>query len=219
MSDKLISTIPLERIKSIQIAVTRGKQTLAQVAAQARQDNPGSRVHVINGSIYNRSSQKAYCHLRADGYTWAEDPYTYGGYAWDTGADIAMVSIPAVQKRNHIACVKLIRDGKPDPAPIYQPDMGGKRGRTAMAVRDGCLLLYVSRDGSKQAATPEALRDELLHSMACRAAMKAGGTEEREQLRILAAEVVSGRVKYCPHGRPVAMEITKSALARHFRRA
>ncbi len=174
MSDKLIISIPLERIKAIQIAVTRGKQSLTQVAAQARAENPGCRVHVINGSIYNPSTQKAYCHLRADGYTWAEDPYTYAGYAWDSGADITMTSVPAAGKRSHIACVKLIREGKADPKPNYQSDMGGKRGRTAMAIKDGCLLLYVSRDGSKQAATPEALRDELA-ALGCESAIMLDG--------------------------------------------
>ena len=101
-------------------------------------------------------------------------------------------------------------------------------GETSVAVRK--LPSYLTAAGAKdvildlcrelgRGGSPEALRDELLHSMACRSAIKAGGMEEREQLRVLAEEVVSGRVKYCPHGRPVAMEITKSALARHFRRA
>ncbi len=101
-------------------------------------------------------------------------------------------------------------------------------GMSSVAVRR--LPSYLTKSGAKnvildlckelrRGGTPEALRDELLHSMACRAAIKAGGVEETLQLRRIAEEVVSGRVKYCPHGRPVAMEITKSALARHFRRA
>lgn len=174
MSDKLIQTIPLDGIKSIKIAVTKGKQTLAQVAAQARSENPGCRIHVINGGIYNPTKMTAYCHLRADGYTMAEDPYVYAGYAWDSGSDIAQASIPAAGKRNHIACVNLIRYGAADPSPIYGADMGGKRGRTAMAIRDGSLLLYVSRDGSKQAATPESLRDELA-SLGCQSALMLDG--------------------------------------------
>lgn len=174
MSDKLIQTIPLDRIKSIKIAATKGKQTLAQVAAQARSENPGCRVHVINGGIYNPTKMTAYCHLRADGYTMAEDPYTYTGYAWDSGSDIAQASIPREEKRNYIACVSLIRNGKPDPEPIFQPDMGGRRGRTAMAIRDGSLLLYASRDGSKQATTPMDLRDELA-ALGCQSALMLDG--------------------------------------------
>ena len=174
MSDKLITTIPLERIKSIRIAITRGQQTLAQVAEQARKENPGCRIHVINGSIYNPSKMFAYCHLRADGYTYAEDPYIYSGYTWDTGADIAMESIPLTLKQNHIACVKLIRGGKAEQSLQYGSDMGGKRGRTAMGIRDGSLLLYVSRDGSKQVATPESLREELV-ALGCESALMLDG--------------------------------------------
>ena len=101
-------------------------------------------------------------------------------------------------------------------------------GMSSVAVRK--LPSYLTKNGAKnvildlctelrKGGSPEALRDELLHSMACRSAIKAGGMEEREQLRVIAEAVVTGKVKYCPHGRPVAMEITKTALAKHFRRA
>ncbi len=60
--------------------------------------------------------------------------------------------------------------------------------------------------------------DAALHTMACKAAIKAGKSSEPEDLRILAAAVMSGEVKYCPHGRPVAVTLTKKELDKLFKR-
>jgi DNA mismatch repair protein MutL len=61
-------------------------------------------------------------------------------------------------------------------------------------------------------------RDAILHSVACKAAIKAGKRSEPRELEKLVESVISGKVRYCPHGRPVAMELTKSALDRNFKR-
>ncbi len=68
-------------------------------------------------------------------------------------------------------------------------------------------------------ADPAAARDELLHTMACKAAIKGGWRSGREELEEVARLVVSGAVKYCPHGRPVAVELTRRQLEKQFRRA
>ncbi len=67
-------------------------------------------------------------------------------------------------------------------------------------------------------ARPDAPRDALLHTMACKAAIKAGQKNAPEELRRVAEAVLSGRVRYCPHGRPVAIELTKGQLERQFKR-
>ena len=67
-------------------------------------------------------------------------------------------------------------------------------------------------------ADPEGARDELLHTMACKAAVKGGWHSEREELEAVAGLVMSGTVKYCPHGRPVAIEMTKKQLEKQFKR-
>ena len=67
-------------------------------------------------------------------------------------------------------------------------------------------------------ADPSAARDELLHTMACKAAIKGGQKNGPEELRRVAEAVLSGAVRYCPHGRPVAIELTRSQLEKQFKR-
>ena len=68
-------------------------------------------------------------------------------------------------------------------------------------------------------ADPAAARDELLHTMACKAAIKGGWHSAPQELERVAAAVMSGQVKYCPHGRPVAITLTKKELEKQFKRA
>ena len=69
-----------------------------------------------------------------------------------------------------------------------------------------------------KAPDPAAARDEILHTVACKAAIKAGwDTSDAERERIV-REVLSGRVKYCPHGRPVSAVLTKTDLEKMFKR-
>ena len=65
---------------------------------------------------------------------------------------------------------------------------------------------------------PNALRDEVLKTVSCKAAIKAGWQTEPEELLKLADAVVSGKVKYCPHGRPVAVVLTRKELDKQFLR-
>ena len=68
-------------------------------------------------------------------------------------------------------------------------------------------------------ADPAAARDELLHTMACKAAIKGGWETSPQELERVAWAVMSGQVKYCPHGRPVAIELTKKELEKQFKRS
>ena len=62
-------------------------------------------------------------------------------------------------------------------------------------------------------------RENLLHTMACKAAIKGGWKSGPEELRALVDKVQSGEVRYCPHGRPVAVRLTKYQLEKMFKRA
>ena len=68
-------------------------------------------------------------------------------------------------------------------------------------------------------ADPQAARDALLHTMACKAAVKGGQKNSRQELLVVAQAVMAGQVKYCPHGRPVAITMTRSQLERQFKRS
>ena len=70
-----------------------------------------------------------------------------------------------------------------------------------------------------RAPDPDTLRDDLLHTIACKAAIKAGWHTEPAEAEHLVREVLSrDDIKYCPHGRPVCIELTKRQLERQFKR-
>ena len=68
-------------------------------------------------------------------------------------------------------------------------------------------------------ADPGAARDEVMHTMACKAAIKGGQRNDSQELERVAQKVMAGEVKYCPHGRPVAIELTRGELEKQFKRA
>ena len=65
----------------------------------------------------------------------------------------------------------------------------------------------------------EEKRENLLHTMACKAAIKGGWTSDMSEQRVLVEKVQSGEARYCPHGRPVAVKLTKYELEKMFKRA
>ena len=65
---------------------------------------------------------------------------------------------------------------------------------------------------------PAAVRDEILHTVACKAAIKAGWDTTAQELDVLVRGVLSGAVKYCPHGRPVSVSVSRADLDRLFKR-
>lgn len=61
--------------------------------------------------------------------------------------------------------------------------------------------------------------DELLKSISCKAAIKGGSLSDRTELEVLAREVLTRPdVRNCPHGRPVAVYMTKYELEKQFKR-
>ncbi len=65
---------------------------------------------------------------------------------------------------------------------------------------------------------PEKL-DWIYHSMACRAAVKAGNfTSSYEAEKFVELLLKREDIRYCPHGRPVMIEMTKKELEKQFKR-
>lgn len=71
----------------------------------------------------------------------------------------------------------------------------------------------------KNSSAENSRLDEIYHTVACRAAVKAGDSASRLELSELAKQVLSSNeIMYCPHGRPVAFEIKRRELERRFGR-
>ena len=65
----------------------------------------------------------------------------------------------------------------------------------------------------------DTVRDELLHTVACKAAIKAGWHNDEQELLAVAKEVMSREeLKYCPHGRPICVCLSKKQLEKQFKR-
>lgn len=61
--------------------------------------------------------------------------------------------------------------------------------------------------------------DWIYHSSSCRAAIKGGDISKPAELLELAKQVLAdNRVRFCPHGRPVCIEMTKKELEKQFGR-
>ena len=59
----------------------------------------------------------------------------------------------------------------------------------------------------------------VLHSISCRAAIKAGDKTSPQELMALAEKILSGEVPpFCPHGRPCVLKLTRKELEKQFGR-
>lgn len=148
-------TVPLEDIRRIHIYINDKKKSLTEIKRETGAD------YILNGTLYNMSTSAVLCHLKADGIVYADPPYSVAGYAWNTGEDFRMDMLPSVTA-NYIGCTPLIVSGKPLSKLTYDAGQGGKRGRSAIGIKQGRLGLYCTKDGTSHAKTPEALRDELV---------------------------------------------------------
>ncbi len=72
---------------------------------------------------------------------------------------------------------------------------------------------------SGRKADPGTLRDEVLHTVACKAAIKAGWVNDRVELMAVAKAVMTREdLKHCPHGRPICVTLSKKQLEKQFKR-
>ena len=70
----------------------------------------------------------------------------------------------------------------------------------------------------KRDVTTEHL-DWIYHNIACRAAIKAGDRSDPEEMLSLIRQLYENpEVRYCPHGRPVFVSMTKYEIEKKFGR-
>ena len=66
----------------------------------------------------------------------------------------------------------------------------------------------------------DTVRDEILHTVACKAAIKAGWKNDEQELLALVRQVMADEnLKYCPHGRPICITLSKKQLEKQFKRS
>jgi len=86
-------------------------------------------------------------------------------------------------------------------------------GDVPTAIEEICEKLRRGKCPDAQSA-----RDEILHTVACKAAIKAGWDTHPKELEAVVDAVISGQVRYCPHGRPVSVTLTHKELDKQFKR-
>ncbi len=86
-------------------------------------------------------------------------------------------------------------------------------GDVPAAIEEICEKLRRGKCPDAQSA-----RDEILHTVACKAAIKAGWDTHPKELETVVDAVISGQVRYCPHGRPVSVTLTHKELDKQFKR-
>jgi len=61
--------------------------------------------------------------------------------------------------------------------------------------------------------------ERIFHTVACKAAIKAGNNNDKYELERLAKRVLNDKdIMYCPHGRPVAIKLTEKEIEKQFGR-
>ena len=92
-------------------------------------------------------------------------------------------------------------------------DLGPEAAAEALETRAGDLL-----NGRRE--SKDTVRDTLLHTVACKAAIKAGWkNDEKELLAVAEAVMAREDLKYCPHGRPICVSLSKKQLEKQFKRS
>ena len=104
----------------------------------------------------------------------------------------------------HTVSVSAIPDGfSPDAVPDFLGEIAGR---------------LLDRTGNAS-LTREIVFEKALYQASCKAAIKAGREYTREHIAYVISELMKlPDITVCPHGRPVAMEISKKAIDRQFRR-
>jgi DNA mismatch repair protein MutL len=92
------------------------------------------------------------------------------------------------------------------PADLEIKDAAGLIGELCQRLRTGGMKGSLGKE------------DEIISLIACKAAVKIGRNSESREWIPLVESVLSGEIKFCPHGRPVTMTLSKNQLEKGFKR-
>ena len=158
---KYIAVIPRAAITRAAL-VDAGGRSMEQVKATC-----GCQ-YIINSWFYNTDTGKAVGNLKIDGAVKTAAGWNGWGLTWDKGADIRLDIVPDNGGASYLSGVELLTPTRgPGKALSYSPEYEGTRGRSAVLLAGARVILYCSGDGTRDAKTTEALRDELV-SIGCR---------------------------------------------------
>lgn len=145
---ELTATIPLAKIRKIELYQNLSRLTMATIKARTGAD------YIINGGIYSFQTFKPFGNVKIDGKIIYSPGYGEYGFTWDEGPDISYERLPS-NKRSYLGCVGMVLGGVKQVL-HYNADMGGKRQRSAIGLKDGNLVLYACN--GVHSKTPEALQ-------------------------------------------------------------
>lgn len=105
-------------------------------------------------------------------------------------------------------------------SPLEAPDISLSGIPILLTDEDPADLLTVAADdlASSKVTGPEEIFDNLFHSIACKASIKANSRSDISELEYLARAAFKNDVRYCPHGRPALVRLTKYELEKLFKR-
>ncbi len=180
-----IATIPIPKIEKIQLYVNTAKKSLAAIKAETGAE------YALNGGFFDLSTWKPVMHLRVDGKTHSSDQYNYNGFGWNEADIRSIESKDKIKVKNFICGVELVHSKMSAQMYYDKSSVGGTRGRSAIALKDGSLLLYCVGDKETGRCTPEELRSEMLSLGVDYAVMLDGG--QSSQCDFNGKRIIGGR--------------------------
>lgn len=145
---ELIASIPLSTIQKIELYQNLSRLPMATIKARTGAD------YIINGGIYSFQTFKPFGNVKIDGKIIYSPGYGEYGFAWNEGPDISYERLPS-NKRSYLGCCGLLLGGVKQVL-HYNADMGNKRQRSAIGLKDGNLVLYACN--GIHSKTPESLQ-------------------------------------------------------------
>lgn len=145
---ELTATIPLSKIDKIELYQNLSRLPMTSIKARTGAD------YIINGGIYSFKTFKPFGNVKIDGKVIYNPGYGEYGFAWNEGSDISYERLPS-NKSNYLGCVGMVLGGIKQVL-HYNADMGFKRDRSAIGLKNGNLVLYACNGFHSK--TPEALQ-------------------------------------------------------------